>query len=87
MTQDEALDVLNALPTLPRDMSLSGAALWSFGTLLHEALLRGWPMTDVRRLALIMLVNTVGSGVTEAELREDFEHALAQIEASKRPLQ
>ncbi len=88
MTQFEQglSSLLDELPTLPPAMPLHAAALWSVGVLLHEALRRGWPLQDVRRLLLVMLVNA-SDDATEDELRNDFESALGQVQAASRPLQ
>lgn len=82
----ECFEVLEELPALPPDMPLHAATLWAVGVLLREALSRGWPLADVRRLLFVMLVNA-SDDATEDELRRDFERALAQVENAARPLQ
>lgn len=80
---EQAMSVMDRLPTLPTELSPGNAALWAANTLLIAALERGWPQDEMADLLLTLVAVFSANRLTDDELHVLLQKKLDAIRAHR----
>ena len=80
---EDALRVMDSLPSLPSGISPGSAALWAASTLMQATLERGWPADELADLLLTLAVMPAADRCTDDELHALLQKKLDAIRAHR----